>query len=275
VTETEFFSQLHELAAQELDLWRNYETRKREAEQARDEAAAELLENPTSAAARKRYLEAAQTATLLDGGITLLRRRRKKLLGDYFESYVAYLESRMKELETEIANLAEKRRSILNELAKIEGAEFLDPPLTKENQVRKSYLLEQEVSNLHHRLILLRQYGVPRAGVAFGDNLDELLNNMLRTPALVPSLDEVTNWYQTIEAHVQRAERVATWRIVWRRGALYREACFAEVEPGKWLTLNETGKVIATYDQNRRPLADVPVPVWLRLEGPHLLGLTS
>jgi hypothetical protein len=125
VTQSEFLNQLHELAAQELDLWRNYETRKREAEQARDEAAAELLENPTSAAARKRYLEAAQTASLLDGGITLLRRRREKLLTGYFESYVAYLESRMRELDTEIASLAKRREEILGQLTEIEGAEFI------------------------------------------------------------------------------------------------------------------------------------------------------
>ncbi len=273
MTQSEFLTQLHELATQELDLWRNYETRKREAEQARDEAAAELLENPTSAAARKRYLEAAQTASLLDGGITLLRRRREKLLVDYFESYVAYLESRMKELEAEIANLAEKRKQILSQLTEIEGAEFIALP--KNGQATKTEILDREVKSLHNRLILARQYGVPRAGVAFGDNLDDLLDNMLKTPSIVPSCDAVSNWYRTIEAHVQRGERVATWRIVWRRGELYREACFAEVEPGKWLTVNESGKVIATYDQNHRRLADLPVPVWVRLEGPELLGLTK
>jgi hypothetical protein len=273
VTETEFFSQLHELAAQELDLWRNYETRKREAEQARDEAAAELLENPTSAAARKRYFEAAQTASLLDGGITLLRRRREKLLTGYFESYVAYLESRMRELDTEIANLAEKRKQILSQLTEIEGADFIALP--KNGQATKTEILKREVQSLHNRLILARQYGVPRAGVAFGDSLDSLLERMLTSACFVPSCDEVTNWYRTIEAHLQRGERVATWRIVWRRGALYREGCLAEVEPGKWLTLNESGKVSVTYDPNHRRLADLPVPVWLRLEGPHLLGLSS
>jgi hypothetical protein len=274
VTETEFLAELQHLAAQELDLWRNYETRKREAEQARDEAAAALLEGD-SPSARRKLAEASQMLTVLDGAVSLLRRRREKLLTEYFESYVAAIEARMKNLEAEIAHLAEKRRSILDELAKIEGAEFRDPPLTKENQVRKSYLLEQEVSNLHHRLILLRQYGVPRAGVAFGDNLDELLDNMLKTPSMVPSCDAVSNWYHAIKAHLQHGERITTWRIVWRRGELYREACLAETEPGKWLTVNESDKVIATYDQNRRRLADLPVPVWLRLEGPHLLGLSS
>ena len=273
MTETEFLTQLHELAAQELDLWRNYEARKREAEQARDEAAAELLENPTSAAARKRYLEAAQTATLLDGGITLLRRRREKLLVDYFESYVAALESRMREIEAEIHNLAEKRRSILDELAKIEGAEFIALP--KNSQPTKTETLKHEVQSWNNRLILARQYGVPRAGVAFGDSLDSLLECMLTSACFVPSCDEVSNWYRTVEAHVQRGERVATWRIVWRRGALYREGCFGELEPGKWLTVNESGKVSVTYDPNRRRLADLPVPVWLRLEGPDLLKLSK
>jgi hypothetical protein len=273
MTQTEFLTQLHELAAQELDLWRNYETRKREAEQARDEAAAELLENPTSAAARKRYLEAAQTASLLDGGITLLRRRREKLLTGYFESYVAYLESRMRELDTEIANLAKRREEILGQLTEIEGAEFIALP--KNGQASKTEILDREVKSLHNRLILVRQYGVPRAGVALGDSLDNLLESMLKTPSIVPSCDEVSNWYRTIEAHVQRGERVATWRIVWRRGELYREACLAEVEPGKWLTLNESGKVSVTYDPNRRRLADLPAPVWVRLEGPDLLGLSK
>jgi len=273
VTETEFLTQLHELAAQELTLWRSYQTRRAEAEQARDEAAAELLENPTSAAARKRYFEAAQTASLLDGGMTLLRRRREKLLGDYFESYLAAIEARMKDLEAEIANLAEKRREILRELEKIEGAEFIALP--KNGQAAKTETLKHELQSFHNRLILARQYGVPRAGVAFGDNLDELLDKMLKTPSIVPSCDEVSNWYRTIQAHVQRGERVATWRIVWRRGALYRETCFAETEPGKWLTVNESGKVIATYDPNHRRLADLPVPVWLRLEGPDLLKLSK
>jgi len=273
VTETEFLAELQHLAAQELDLWRSYQTRRAEVESARDEAAAELLENPTSAAARKRYFEAAQTATLLDGGMTLLRRRREKLLVDYFESYVAAIESRMRELEAEIANLTEKRREILRELEKIEGAEFIALP--KNGQATKTETLKHEVQSLHNRLILARQYGVPRAGVAFGDSLDSLLECMLTSACFVPSCDEVSNWYRTIQAHLQRGERVATWRIVWRRGALYREGCFGELEPGKWLTVNESGKVSVTYDPNRRRLADLPVPVWLRLEGPHLLGLSS
>jgi hypothetical protein len=274
MTETEFLAELHGLARQELNLWKGYQDRRREIEEARDEAAAALLEgdNPS---ARRKLADASQMLTVLDGAVSLLRRRREKLLVDYFESYVAAIEARMKELEAEIQNLAEKRRSILDELAKIEAAEFLDPPLTKEGQVRKSYLLAQEVSNLHHRLILLRQHGVPRAGVAFGDNLDTLLDNMLKTPSIVPSCDAVSNWYRTIEAHLQHGERITTWRIVWRRGALYREAGFAETEPGKWLTLNESGKVSVTYDPNRRRLADLPAPVWVRLEGPELLGLTK
>jgi len=273
MNETEFRTELERLAAQELELLRNYETRKREAEQARDEAAAELLENPTSATARKRYLEAAQTATLLDGGMTLLRRRREKLLVDYFESYVAAIAARMKDLETEIANLAEKRKQILSQLTEIEGAEFIALP--KNGQATKTEILKHEVESLRNRLILARQYGVPRAGVAFGDSLDSLLERMLTSACFVPSCDEVTNWYRTIEAHVQRGERITTWRIVWRRGALYREACFAEVEPGKWLTLNESGKVTETYDPNHRHLADLPAPVWVRLEGPDLLGLSK
>jgi transcription termination factor NusB len=274
MTELEFQTELERLAAQELDLWRNYETRKREAEQARDEAAAALLEGD-SPSARRKLADASQMLTVLDGAVSLLRKRREKLLTEYFESYIAALEARKRELEAQIANLMEKRRSILDELAKIEAAEFLDPPLTKEGQVRKSYLLAQEVSNLHNRLILLRQYREPRAGVAFGDNLDTLLDNMLKTPSIVPSCDAVSNWYRTIEAHVQRGERVATWRIVWRRGALYREGCLGELEPGKWLTVNESGKVSVTYDPNHRRLADLPAPVWVRVEGPHLLGLSS
>jgi len=273
MNDIEFQAELERLAAQELDLWRNYETRKREAEQARDEAAAELLENPTSAAARKRYFEAAQTATLLDGGITLLRRRREKLLVDYFESYLAAIESRKQELEAEIANLAKRREKILGQLTEIEGAEFIALP--KNGQATKTETLKHEVQSLHNQLILARQYGVPHAGVAFGDSLDSLLERMLTSACFVPSCDEVTNWYRTIQAHVQRGERITTWRIVWRRGALYREGCFGELEPGKWLTVNESGKVSVTYDLNRRRLADLPVPVWLRLEGPHLLGLSS
>ena len=273
MNETEFRTELERLAAQELDLWRSYQTRRAEAEQARDEAAAELLENPTSAAARKRYFEAAQTASLLDGGMTLLRRRREKLLGDYFESYLAAIEARMKDLEAEIANLAEKRKQILSQLTEIEGAEFIALP--KNGQAAKTEILKREVQSLHNRLILARQYGVPRAGVAFGDSLDSLLERMLTSACFVPSCDEVTNWYRTIEAHVQRGERVATWRIVWRRGALYREGCFGELEPGKWLTVNESGKVSVTYDPNHRRLADLPAPVWVRLEGPDLLKLSK
>jgi len=272
VTETEFLTQLRELAAQELTLWRSYQTRRAEAEQARDEAAAALLEGD-SPSARRKLAEASQMLTVLDGAVSLLRKRREKLLVDYFESHVAAIEARKQELEAEIANLAEKRRTILRELEKIEGAEFIALP--KNGQATKTETLKHEVNSLHNRLILARQYGVPRAGVAFGDNLDTLLDNMLKTPSIVPSCDQVSNWYRTIEAHLQHGERITTWRIVWRRGALYRETCFAETEPGKWLTVNESGKVIATYDPNHRRLADLPVPVWLRLEGPHLLGLSS
>jgi hypothetical protein len=272
MTEFEFRTELERLAAQELDLWRSYQTRRAEAEQARDEAAAALLEgdNPS---ARRKLAEASQMLTVLDGAVSLLRRRREKLLTEYFESYVAAIESRRKELEAEIANLAEKRKQILGQLTEIEGAEFIALP--KNGQATKTETLKHEVQSLHNKLILVRQYGVPHAGVALGDSLDNLLESMLKTPSIVPSCDTVSNWYRTIQAHVQRGERVATWRIVWRRGALYREGCFAELEPGKWLTLNESGKVIATYDPNRRRLADLPAPVWVRVEGPHLLGLSS
>jgi hypothetical protein len=270
VTETEFLTQLHQLAHQELHLWKGYQDRRREIEQARDEAAAALLEGD-NASARRKLSDASQMLTVLDGAVSLLRKRREKLLTEYFESYVAAIESRMRELETEIANLAEKRKQILSQLTEIEGAEFIALP--KNGQATKTDTLKHEVESLRNRLILARQYGVPRAGVAFGDNLDELLDNMLKTPSIVPSCDAVSNWYRTIEAHLQRGERVATWRIVWRRGALYREGCFGELEPGKWLTLNESGKVSVTYDPNHRPLTDLPVPVWVRVEGPHLLAL--
>jgi hypothetical protein len=272
MTETEFLAELQHLAAQELDLWRSYQTRRAEAEQARDEAAAALLEGD-SPSARRKLADASQMLTVLDGAVSLLRKRREKLLTEYFEKYVAYLESRINELDAEIEYLAKRRAEILGQLTEIEGAEFIALP--KNGQATKTEILDREVKSLHNRLILARQYGVPRAGVAFGDNLDKLLDNMLKTSSIVPSCDEVSNWYQTIEAHVQRGERVATWRIVWRRGALYREACFAEVEPGKWLTVNESGKVSVTYDPNHRRLADLPAPVWVRVEGPHLLGLSS
>jgi hypothetical protein len=272
VTETEFLAELQHLAAQELDLWRSYQTRRAEAEQARDEAAAALLEGD-SPSARRKLADASQMLTVLDGAVSLLRKRREKLLTEYFEKYVAYLESRMRELEAEIANLAKRRAEILGQLTEIEGAEFIALPTN--GQATKTEILKREVQSLHNRLILARQYGVPRAGVAFGDSLDILLERMLTSACFVPSCDEVTNWYRTIEAHLQRGERITTWRIVWRSGALYREGCFAEVEPGKWLTVNESDKVIATYDQNRRRLADLPAPVWVRVEGPHLLGLSS
>ena len=270
MTETEFLAELQHLAAQELTLWRSYQTRRAEAEQARDEAAAALLEGD-SPSARRKLAEASQMLTVLDGAVSLLRKRREKLLVDYFESYLAAIEARKRELEAEIANLAEKRREILRELEKIEGAEFIALP--KNGQATKTDILKHEVQSLHNRLILARQYGVPHAGVAFGDSLDNLLESMLKTPSMVPSCDTVSNWYRTIEAHLQRGERVAMWRIVWRRGELYRETCFAETEPGKWLTVNESGKVSVTYDPNHRRLADLPAPVWVRVEGPHLLAL--
>jgi hypothetical protein len=272
VTETEFLTQLHELAHQELNLWKGYQDRRREIEEARDEAAAALLEGD-SPSARRKLADASQMLTVLDGAVSLLRKRREKLLVDYFESYMAGLQSRMRELNAEIENLAKRRAEILGQLTEIEGAEFIALP--KNGQATKTEILDREVKSLHNRLILARQYGVPRAGVAFGDSLDSLLESMLKAPALVPSCDEVSNWYRTIEAHLQHGERVATWRIVWRLGALYREACLAEVEPGKWLTLNESGKVIVTYDPNRRRLAALPAPVWVRVEGPHLLALSS
>ena len=272
MTEFEFRTELERLAAQELDLWRSYQTRRAEAEQARDEAAAALLEGD-SPSARRKLAEASQMLTVLDGAVSLLRKRREKLLTEYFESYVAALESRMRELETEIANLAKRREKILGQLTEIEGAEFIALP--KNGQATKTDTLKHEVQSLRNRLVLARQYGVPRAGVAFGDSLDSLLQHMLTSACFVPSCDEVSNWYRTIQAHLQRGERVATWRIVWRRGALYRETCFAETEPGKWLTVNESGKVIATYDLNHRRLAALPVPVWLRLEGPDLLKLSK
>jgi hypothetical protein len=110
------------------------------------------------------------------------RHRREKLFATYCEARVTELRNRARELQEQAKLIDEERRKILAELEKLEGAKFFDPPITQYDAPRKSDLLRNEAEDLLAAAARLEQAGIPRAGVARGTNLDELLADMLRTP---------------------------------------------------------------------------------------------
>jgi len=272
MTELEFTTELEHVAQAELDAWRNYTAKRGELEAAKTEAAEALLDADT-AAARRKFSEASQALALLEASVDAARHRRQKLFAAYCSARVAELRTRARELQDEAKFIDEERRKILAELEKLEGVKIFDPPLAEYDAPRKSDLLRSEAEDLLAAAARLERAGIPRAGVARGSNLDELLSNMLKTPSIPPSCEAVAEWYRTLAAAVPRGHTVKFARVAWRNSRLVRDASYLETDRSCWLYVRDDGSI--GEQQATRALAELPGPSWLLEQAWQFSALTK
>jgi len=260
MTELEFATELERVAQAELDAWRNYTAKRAELEAAKNEAAEALLDADT-AAARRKFSEATQALALLEAAVDAARHRRQKLFETYCQARITELRTRARELQEQAKSIDEERRKILAELEKLEGVKFFDPPLTEFDARRKSDLVRAQAEELLAAAARLEQAGIPRAGVACGSNLDELLMEMLRSHSIPPTCEAVARWYHTLAAAVPRGQTIKFARIAWHHSRLVHEASYLETDRRCWLYVREDGSI--GEQQATRPLAELPPPGWL------------
>jgi len=148
----------------------------------------------------------------------------------------------------------------LAEIEKLEEVQLLDPPRTKFGAPRKSDQLRAEAEDLLAAAARLERAGIPRAGVACGSNLEELLSNMLKTPSIPPACEAVAQWYHALAAAVPRGHTPKFARIAWRNSRLVRDGSFLETDRNYWLYLHDDGTI--GEQQGTRALAELPPPSW-------------
>jgi hypothetical protein len=260
MTELEFATELERVAQAELAAWRDYASKRSELEAAKTEAAEALLDADTPAARRK-FTEATQALALLEASVDAARHRRQKLFAAYCQARVAELRDRARDLQEQAKLIDEERRKILAELEKLEGVKFFDPPLTEFDARRKSDLLRNEAEHLLAAAARLERAGIPRAGVACGTTLDELLADMLSSHSIPPTCEAVARWYHTLAAALPRGQTVKFARIAWHHSRLVREASYLETDRRYWLYLRDDGTI--GEQQATRALAELPPPGWM------------
>jgi hypothetical protein len=272
MTELEFQTELERLAQAELQAWRDYVTKRAELEAAKNEAAEALLDSDT-AAARRKFSEATQALALLEASVDAARHRREKLFATYCQARVTELRTRARELQEQARVIDEERRKILAEIEKLEEVKLIDPPHTKLGAPRKSDLLRAQAEDLLAAAARLELAGIPRAGVARGSNLDELLMEMLRSHSIPPTCEAVARWYHTLAAAVPRGHTVKSARVAWRNSRLVRDRSFIETDRNYWLYMHEDGTI--AEQQATRALAELPPPSWMLEQAWQFAGLTK
>jgi hypothetical protein len=272
MTRAEFEAELHRIAEAEYQAWRDYVTKRAELEAAKAEAAEALLDSDT-AAARRKFSEATQALALLEASVDAARHRREKLFATYCEARVTELRNRARELQEHAKFIDEERRKILAELEKLEGVKFFDPPLTEFDARRKSDLLRAQAEELLAAAARLEQAGIPRAGVARGSNLDELLMEMLRSHSIPPACEAVARWYHALAGAVPRGQTAKFARIAWHHSRLVRDASYLETDRRYWLYVRDDGSI--GEQQATRPLAELPPPGWMLNHAWYFAALTK
>ena len=272
MNQADFEVELQRIAEAEFQAWRDYSLRRAELEAAKNEAAEALLDGDTPAA-RKRFNEATQGLALLEASLIAARHRREKLFATYCSARVAELRNRARELQEQAKFIDTERRKFLAEIEKLEGVKIFDPPLAEYDAPRKSDLLRSEAEDLLAAAARLERAGIPRAGVARGSNLDELLSNMLKTPSIPPSCEAVAEWYRTLAAAVPRGHTPKFARIAWHHSRLVREASYLETDRSYWLYVREDGTI--AEQQATRALADLPPPSWMLEQAWQFIALSK
>ena len=260
MNQADFEVELQRIAEAEFKAWRDYQFRRSELEAAKNEAAEALLDADT-AAARRKFSEATQALALLEASVDAARHRREKLFATYCEARITELRTRARELQEQARVIDEERRKILAEIEKLEEVQLFDPPRTKFGAPRKSDLLRQQAEDLLAAAARLEQAGIPRAGVARGSNLDELLMAMLRDRSIPPTCEAVARWYHALAGAVPRGRTVKFARVAWRHSRLVRDGSFLETDRNYWLYMHEDGTI--AEQQATRALAELPPPSWM------------
>jgi len=272
MTKLEFEAELQRLAEAQYQAWRDYVTKRAELEAAKNEAAEALLDSDT-AAARRKFSEATQALALLEASVDAARHRREKLFATYCQDRLTELRNRAHELREQAKSIDEERRKILAELEQLEEVQLLDPPHTKLGAPRKSDLLRAQAEDLLAAAARLERAGIPRAGVAYGSNLEELLSNMLKTPSIPPACEAVAQWYHALAGALPRGRTVKFARVAWRHSRLVRDGSFLETDRNYWLYMHEDGTI--AEQQATRALAELPPPSWMLEQAWQFAGLTK
>jgi hypothetical protein len=255
MTELEFTTELEHVAQAELDAWRNYTAKRAELEAAKSEAAEALLDADTPAA-RKRFNEATQGLALLEASLIAARNRRERLFATYCHGRVADLRTRALELKEQAKFIDTERRKFLGEIAKLEGVKIFDPPLAEYDAMRKSDQFRAEAEDLLAAAAHLELAGIPRAGVACGTTLDELLADMLSSHSIPPTCEAVAQWFHALAGALPGGRTIKFARIAWHHSRLMRDASFIETDRNYWLYFRDDGTI--GEQQATRPLAELP-----------------
>ena len=150
---------------------------------------------------------------------------------------------------------------------------IFDPPITQYDAPRKSDQFRAEAEDLLAAAARLERAGIPRAGMACGSNLDELLADMLRSHSVPPTCEAVAEWYRTLAAAVPRGRTLKFARVGWRNSRLVRDGSYLETDRNYWLYLRDDGTV--AEQQATRALAELPPPSWMLEQAWQFAGLTK
>ena len=246
------------LAEAEFNAWRALRDKKGEFEARRGEAALEAASG--DAGARKRYNEAVASIAMLQDVITGARAKREELLRAAVEAEARALEQQAAELERQADDIARRRAKLEAELREVEGSPI---------HIRAAQALSSRLRNEAHQLRTQAQRkraeGPPANGYAEGCSLEELVEAMLRYPALVPTIRDVEAWWVTLSrAAAGHGGPIEAARLVWRNGKIQEDASFVLVRGNliKWDRTWE-GSTVTRAERTTRTLHDIPLPHWL------------
>jgi len=258
MTSEQLHQEIARLAEAEFRAWRDLREKKRDFEARRGEAALEAAQG--DAAARKRYGEAVASMAMLEDVITGARAKREELLKQALERECAELEREAAELERQADDIARRRAKLEAELREVEGYPI---------HIRSAQALSSRLHNQAHQLRtqakLKRAEGPPANGYAEGCSLDELVEAMLRYPALVPAIRDVEAWWDTLSrAAAGHGGPIEAARLVWRNAKILEDASFVLVRGNliKWDRTWE-GSTVTRAERTTRRLAEIPLPHWL------------
>jgi hypothetical protein len=272
VNQADFELELQRIAEAEYQAWRDYQFRRSELETAKAEAAEALLDADT-AAARRKFTDATQALALLEASVDAARHRRQRLFETYCQARITELRTRARELQEQAKFIDTERRKFLAEIEKLEGVKIFDPPLAEYDAPRKSDLLRQQAEELLAAAARLERAGIPRAGVAYGSNLDELLMDMLRSHSIPPACEAVAQWFHALAAAVPRGHTLKFARVAWRNSRLVRDGSFIETDRNYWLYMRDDGTI--AEQQATRALADLPPPSWMLEQAWQFIALSK
>jgi hypothetical protein len=258
MTSEQLHQEIARLANAEFNAWRDLREKKRDFEARRGEAALDAAQG--DAGARKRYQEAVATMVMLEDVITGARAKREALLRQAVEAEARALEQQAAELERQADDIARRRAKLEAELREVEGS-----PIQIRAAQALSSRLRNETDQLRTQAQRKRAEGPPANGYAEAGSLEELVEAMLRYPALVPPIGEVEAWWDTLSrAAAGHGGPIEAARLVWRNAKIHEDASLMLVRGNliKWDRTWE-GSTVTRAERTTRMLAEIPLPHWI------------